>query len=143
MALRVLRPVMDAVVRHLEAGYPNEACGALIGLPGDGTRPHEALEFRPMRNTVTDRPWDRYTLDPLEQLRVQKDAEGRGLEIVGFVHSHPDHPPRPSQFDTERAWPFYSYIVASVTRGKMAEALAWRLEEGTGVFREEPLTVTE
>ncbi len=141
MALRVPRPVMDAVRRHLEAGYPNEACGALIGRAGDGTRPHEALQFRPMRNTVQDRPWDRYLLDPLEQLRVQKDAEARGLEIIGFVHSHPDHPPRPSEFDTEHAWPFYSYVVASVARGKLAEARAWRLDEGAKVFREEPLSL--
>ena len=141
MTLRVRRPVMDAIGRHLEAGYPNEACGALIGRAGDGTRPHEALEFRPMRNTVQDRPWDRYILDPLEQLRVQKDAEARGLEIIGFVHSHPDHPPRPSEFDTEHAWPFYSYIVASVAQGRMAEARAWRLDEGAKVFREESLSL--
>jgi len=132
---------MEAVGRHLEAGYPNEACGALIGRAGDGARPHEALEFRPMRNTVTDRPWDRYLLDPLEQLQVQKDAEARGLEIIGFVHSHPDHPPRPSQFDTEHAWPFYSYVVASVARGKLAEARAFRLDEAAGVLREEPMTI--
>jgi proteasome lid subunit RPN8/RPN11 len=141
MALRVPRPVMDAIGRHLEGGYPNEACGALIGRAGDATQPHQALEFRPMRNTVTDRPWDRYVLDPLEQLRVQKDAEARGLEIIGFVHSHPDHPPRPSEFDTEHAWPFYSYLVASVAQGKMAEARAWRLDEGTSRFHEEPLTI--
>ncbi len=132
---------MDAVAQHLEAGYPNEACGALIGRAGDRTQPHQALEFRPMRNTVTERPWDRYVLDPLEQLQVQKDAESRGLEIIGFVHSHPDHPPRPSQFDTEHAWPFYSYVVAAVAQGKMAEARAWRLDEGTKTFREEPLTI--
>lgn len=132
---------MEAVARHLEAGYPNEACGALIGRAGHATSPHEALEFRPMRNTVQDRPWDRYQLDPLEQLTVQKDAEARGLEIIGFVHSHPDHPPSPSEFDTQRAWPFYSYIVARVARGSLTEARAFRLDEAAGVFREEPLTV--
>jgi proteasome lid subunit RPN8/RPN11 len=94
-----------------------------------------------MRNTVTDRPWDRYALDPLEQLRVQKDAESRGLEILGFVHSHPDHPARPSQFDTDHAWPFYIYIVASVAQGKLAEARAWRLDEAQKRFVEVPLTL--
>jgi len=141
VTLRVPRPVMDAVARHLEAGYPNEACGALIGRAGGGMHPHQAVEFRPMRNTVSDRPWDRYTLDPLEQLGVQKDAEARGLEIIGFVHSHPDHPPRPSEFDTEHAWPFYSYVVASVAQGRLAEARAWRLDEGTKRFYEERLTI--
>ena len=146
MTLSVPGPVMDAVGRHLEAGYPNEACGALVGRPGDGVQPYQALEFHPLRNTVTDRPWDRYAVDPLEQLRVQREAEGRGLEIIGFVHSHPDHPPRPSQFDLEQALPshiysFYIYVVASVAQGKLAEARAWRLDEGAKVFREEPLSL--
>jgi proteasome lid subunit RPN8/RPN11 len=94
-----------------------------------------------MRNTITDRPWDRYALDPLEQLRVQKDAESRGLEIIGFAHSHPDHPPVPSQFDAGHAWSFYSYVVASVQKGRLREARSWRLDDG-GVFQEEPLTET-
>jgi proteasome lid subunit RPN8/RPN11 len=132
---------MDAIGRHLEAGYPNEACGALVGRVATGSEAPDSLEFHPMRNTVTDRPWDRYALDPLEQLRVQKDAESRGLEILGFVHSHPDHPARPSQFDTDHAWPFYIYIVASVAQGKLAEARAWRLDEAQKRFVEVPLTL--
>jgi len=133
------RSVLDAMRQHLEGGYPNEACGALLGrLAGEV---HEVTEFRGMRNTIEDRPWDRYALDPLEQLRVQKDAEARGLEIIGFAHSHPDHPPVPSRFDAEHAWSFYSYVVASVQKGKFAQARSWRLDDG-GVFREETLTET-
>jgi proteasome lid subunit RPN8/RPN11 len=130
---------MDQMRQHLERGYPNEACGALLGRVADDA--HEVTEFRGMRNTIEDRPWDRYALDPLEQLRVQKDAEARGLEIIGFAHSHPDHPPVPSRFDAEHAWTFYSYVVASVQKGQFAEARSWRLDDG-GVFREEPLTET-
>ena len=127
---------MDQVRQHLEAGYPNEACGALIG-QADGAD-HTVEEFRGMRNTITDRPWDRYALDPLEQLQVQKDAESRGLEIVGFAHSHPDHPAIPSRFDAEHGWSFYSYVVASVQQGTLLQARSWRLDDG-GVFQEEPL----
>jgi proteasome lid subunit RPN8/RPN11 len=137
LTLRIASPVMAELRSHLESGYPNEACGALIGRAGEDTR--EVLEFRPMRNTITDRPWDRYALDPLEQLRVQKDADARGLEIIGFAHSHPDHPPRPSKFDQDHAWDFYSYIVASVQKGKLVEARSWRLN---GIsFEEEELAV--
>jgi proteasome lid subunit RPN8/RPN11 len=143
LTLRVPAAVMDRVRAHLEAGYPNEACGALAGRLGTGDNDHEVVEFHAMRNTVADRPWDRYTLDPLEQLRVQKDAESRGLEIIGFVHSHPDHPPVPSVFDTEHAWPFYSYVVASVQRGRFAESRSWRLDEAARRFREEPLELQE
>lgn len=135
MTLRIATAVMAELRQHLEAGYPNEACGALIGRASDETR--EVIEFRPMRNTITDRPWDRYALDPLEQLRAQKDADARGQEIIGFAHSHPDHPPRPSKFDEEHAWDFYSYIVASVQKGKLVEARSWRLKDGS--FEEEVL----
>ena len=130
---------MARMREHLEAGYPNESCGALIGRVDGGD--HRVEEFRRMRNTITDRPWDRYALDPLEQLRVQKDAESRGLEIIGFAHSHPDHPPVPSRFDAEHAWSFYSYVVASVQKGMLREARSWRLDDG-GAFQEEPLSET-
>jgi proteasome lid subunit RPN8/RPN11 len=131
---------MDQMREHLESGYPNEACGALIGKV-DGAD-HEVAEFRGMRNIITDRPRDRYALDPLEQLRVQKDAEARGLEIVGFAHSHPDHPPIPSRFDAEHGWSFYSYLVASVQDGRLREARSWRLDDAKA-FQEEPLLVDE
>jgi proteasome lid subunit RPN8/RPN11 len=130
---------MDQVRQHLEAGYPNEACGALLGRVIDSD--HTVEEFRGMRNTITDRPWDRYALDPLEQLRVQKDAESRGLEIIGFAHSHPDHPAVPSRFDAEHGWSFYSYVVASVQQGTLLQARSWRLDDG-GAFQEEPVTET-
>src|SRR5260370_1641091 len=117
--------VMDRMREHLETGYPNEACGALIGKVD--ALDHEVIEFRGMRNIITDRPWDRYALDPLEQLRVQKDAEARGLEIVGFAHSHPDHPPIPSRFDAEHACSFYSYLGASVQTALLPKPRSCRL----------------
>ena len=129
---------MDRMREHLEGGYPNEACGALLGRDNAGN--HEVVEFRGMRNTIEDRPRDRYALDPLEQLRVQKDAEARGLEIIGFAHSHPDHPPIPSRFDSDNAWSFYSYVVASVQDGRLSEARSWRLGDGQR-FKEEPLVI--
>jgi proteasome lid subunit RPN8/RPN11 len=130
---------MDRMREHLEAGYPHEACGALIGT-SDGPD-HEVTEFKGMRNVISDRPWDRYALDPLEQLKVQKDADARGLEIIGFAHSHPDHPAVPSRFDAEHGWPFYSYLVASVRRGRFGEARSYRLSEAEPTFVEEPLEI--
>ncbi|HYM51145.1 MAG TPA: M67 family metallopeptidase [Candidatus Limnocylindrales bacterium] len=139
--LSIPHPVMAAIRAHLEAGYPNEACGALVGQVRADR--HLVLAFRPMRNTVVDRPHDRYALDPLEQLQVQRAADDQGLEIIGFVHSHPDHPARPSQFDTEHGWPFYSYVVAKVERGTMVEARAFRLNEAQARFDEEPLAISD
>ncbi len=130
---------MDEVRSHLEAGYPNEACGALVGSVQEDA--NQVVEFHPMRNMIEDRPWDRYSLDPLEQLRVQKSAEARGLEIIGFAHSHPDHPARPSQFDAEHGWPFYSYVVASIRNRGLTEVTSWRLDEPEKTFREEALQI--
>lgn len=138
--LQVPAAVMARLRAHLEAGYPNEACGALIGEVDE--RVHRVRDFRPMRNTITDRPRDRYALDPLEQLQVQKEAEASGLEIIGFAHSHPDHPPVPSRFDTDHAWTFYSYVVASVQAGQLAEARSWRLNDAK-TFEEEPLEIRQ
>jgi proteasome lid subunit RPN8/RPN11 len=139
LTLRIPLSIYEQLRGHLEAGYPNEACGALVGRAKEEAT--EALQFVPMRNTIQDRPHDRYALDPLEQLKVQKDAEQRGMEIVGFAHSHPDHPPRPSRFDTDHAWPFYSYVVAAVDNGVLREARAFRLDEAERAFKEEKLEV--
>jgi proteasome lid subunit RPN8/RPN11 len=145
LGLRLPLPVMARVKSHLEAGYPLEACGVLVGLiaPEGG----KALEFRPMRNAVLDRPHDRYQLDPREQLAVQREAHERGLEIIGIVHSHPDHPARPSQFDTDRAAEirdsFSAYVVARVEAQGMVEARAFRLDEAKARFEEIPLLIED
>jgi proteasome lid subunit RPN8/RPN11 len=138
LTLQIPAAVMERMRQHLESGYPNEACGALIGIAEASV--HRVREFRPMRNTITDRPWDRYALDPLEQLQVQKAAEAGDQEIIGFAHSHPDHPPVPSRFDADHAWTFYSYVVASVQNGRLAEARSWRLNTDQH-FEEERLEV--
>lgn len=141
--LTIPSSVMARVRAHLEAGYPNEACGVLIG--GIEGETYSAREFRPIRNTVVDRPHDRYLLDPREQLQAQREAHGRGLEIIGIVHSHPDHPARPSQFDADRAMEirdsFSAYVVASVELGHMVEARAFRLNEASHRFEEQALAV--
>ncbi len=124
---------------HAERGYPEETCGILVGRPGPTP---EVVEFYPVANAVTERAHDRYVIDPLEQLRIEKDAWRRNLEIVGFYHSHPDHPARPSQFDTDRAWPLWTYVVVSIEGGKLTRAAAWQLNEEAHRFEEVPLEVT-
>ena len=143
--LSIPRSVMSGLRSHLEAGYPLEACGVLIGRIDGQT--YTVREFRPMRNTVVDRPHDRYRFDDLEHLRVQREAEGRGLEIIGIVHSHPDHPARPSAFDTNWAMDsrdsFNAYVVARVERGGMMEARTYRLSLERARFEEEPLLIDD
>jgi proteasome lid subunit RPN8/RPN11 len=121
MALRCPETALEAVLRHGEQSYPYECCGLLLGTFQDGCRQVTAIE--PLRNANTESPRTRYDLDPREHLAAQRSARARGLEIIGFYHSHPDHPAQPSQYDLDHAaWPGYSYLIVSIARGRRAPA---------------------
>ena len=120
-----------------EAAYPYEGCGVLVGTS------EEVTEVRPGRNIrgPEDRARDRYVLDPRDILQAERDADLAGLEVVGFWHTHPDHPSRASRFDADHAWPGYLYVIVSVIAGKSVAEQGWVLEsEDPPEFREEPLT---
>ncbi len=114
--------------RLAEATYPYEGCGVLVGMVADGH--HEVTEVVEGHNLVTDRRHDRYELDPRDIIQAERLARERGEEVLGFFHTHPDHPARPSQFDTDRAWPGYDYVVIAVHAGRQVAATAWRLHDG-------------
>ncbi|MGH7643872.1 MAG: Mov34/MPN/PAD-1 family protein [Candidatus Dormibacteria bacterium] len=133
------RSLFDELTELSESAYPYEGCGVLLGTPrGDQTLVSRVLEGR---NLVQERRHDRYELDPRDIIRAEREARATGQEVVGFYHTHPDHPARPSQFDTDRAWPGYHYVVISVREGHLAGATAWRLVAGAepNRFEEVPL----
>jgi proteasome lid subunit RPN8/RPN11 len=104
----------DARIRELAAAaYPDEGCGVLLGFLS-GARV-EVVDATSGTNLSTDRSRDRYLLDPDDIVRADRDARARDLDIVGFWHSHPDHPARPSQFDTDHAWVDYVYVIVNTT----------------------------
>lgn len=109
-----------------EAAYPYEGCGVLVGASRSATEVTEVVQGH---NLVVDRRHDRYELDPGDIVAAERSAQARGEEVVGFYHTHPDHPARPSQFDTDRAWPGYHYVVIAVADGRLRHATAWRLQE--------------
>ncbi|MBI2297020.1 MAG: M67 family metallopeptidase [Betaproteobacteria bacterium] len=108
------------------AGYPNEACGLLIGRQRDGVC--EVARVMQARNLIAERARDRYELDPGDFLGADREARALGLDIVGIWHSHPDHPARPSETDRAAAWPGWCYLIASVAGDGLKEMRAWRLE---------------
>ena len=112
-----------------EAAYPNEGCGIFLGLAGAGAGEAEVVEVRRGTNLREDRARDRYILDPTDILRAEKDARELGLEVVGFWHTHPDHPARPSRYDADHAWPDYVYVIMAIQSGKQVDVTAWVLEE--------------
>ena len=112
-----------------EAAYPNEGCGIFLGIPGDDP---EVFEVRLATNLREDRARDRYVMDPRDIMLAEREAEARGLEVLGFWHTHPDHPARPSQYDADHAWPDYVYVIMSIQAGSSLRSLtAWVLESET------------
>jgi proteasome lid subunit RPN8/RPN11 len=135
--LKIPSSVLREIYDDTERAYPNECCGLMIGTMAAGTR--IVHTFRKCRNLNTERAHDRYEMDPLDMLRTQRELEGGPWDIIGIYHSHPDHPSRPSQTDTDRAWPDYSYVIISVQKGTVASAHSWVLNEAERKFYEEPL----
>jgi proteasome lid subunit RPN8/RPN11 len=121
--------------------YPNECCGALLGRDADGDeaqgRPREILDLFPMVNRREDSPQNRFSVTPLDVIEAERAATARGLDLIGWYHSHPDHPARPSEYDREHAWPWYSYIIVRVQNGIAEEMTSWRLQDDREQYVEE------
>jgi proteasome lid subunit RPN8/RPN11 len=116
----------DSLRRHGEETYPYECCGVLLGRFRDSDR----LVDRAVGcvNTRMDRPQDRYHIDPKELIAIQRQASQQGLEIVGFYHSHPDHPAQWSQTDLAEAhWLGCSYVITAVDKGSASRTHAYVL----------------
>jgi proteasome lid subunit RPN8/RPN11 len=129
---QLLREIYD----HTERSYPYECCGVLIGTLKEQKTVHA---FRICKNLNQERAHDRYDMDPLDMLKAEREFEDSPWDIIGIYHSHPDHPSRPSQTDTDRAFPAYSYVIISVEKGRVAKAQSWVLNETENKFYEEPL----
>jgi proteasome lid subunit RPN8/RPN11 len=148
--LAVNPPVLvlsDALRRRIEgegaAAYPNECCGILIGrdvnTPGGKRRVVDRLE--PGANVFeADEQYHRFSIDPRQQMKAERAAEAEGKAVLGFYHSHPDHPARPSEYDREHAWPFYSYVIVAIAKGKPADMTSWVLDEKTSQFAAQTIT---
>ena len=139
MTLRLAEEVLGEIRRHGEAAYPAECCGALAGRVESG-EVKEVVRLAPAVNRRTDDP-HRYLIAPDDLRWLEADLTREGLTIVGYYHSHPDHPAVPSAFDTEHAWPWYSYLIVRVERGRGLEAASWTLDDEQPLMRPESLEV--
>lgn len=134
--LSIARSALETIKQTGVAGYPEEGCGLLIG--EDRKEHRRILEARPAVNTRPDSRATRYTIEPRLVLETERELEGTSRSLVGYFHSHPDHPARPSQYDQEQAWPWYTYIIVAVERGMAREPKAFTLEEDRQTFTEVP-----
>lgn len=134
MGLVLEAGVGDAIRAHGAETYPNECCGALYGRDGVVSATYA------LPNTTEEGPRRRFLVRPEDYREAERRATQLGAELLGFYHSHPDHPARPSQYDLDHAWPFFSYIIVAVRGGAPEDMTSWRLREDRSVFDQEALT---
>jgi proteasome lid subunit RPN8/RPN11 len=121
---------------HGAKDYPNECCGAMLGKDEDASV-REVVALFPLINRRDDSPRNRFSITPQDFRDAERAAAERGLDLLGWYHSHPDHPARPSEFDREHAWPWYSYIIVSVDGGVPKDLTSWQLEDDRSKFQPE------
>ena len=141
--MKIPRAQADAIAAHARSGYPHEICGVLVGTAHDGVvRVARAV---PVTNRETERPAVRYQIAPADLIEVQRSVREEGLDIVGYYHSHPDHPARPSETDRRIAAEGLSdgvmHIVCGVAGGRDTVATSWVFRDETQAFEEEPFDI--
>lgn len=137
MTLRLNAVLVDEIRREGERAYPAECCGVLAGRAGEVK---EVLRLVPATNRRTD-DLHRYLISPDDLRQIEVGLRSLGLEVLGSYHSHPDHPAAPSVFDTEQAWPWYSYIIVRVDGGRAAELTSWVLDDDRSTMHPESVDI--
>jgi proteasome lid subunit RPN8/RPN11 len=142
----------EKIRAHGAETYPHECCGALLGRDsnavlesdqreGSLAAAREILGLFPLVNRREDSPRNRFSVTAQDVLEAEKTAREQGLEVVGWYHSHPDHPARPSNYDRDHAWPWYSYIIVSVQSGAPQDMTSWRLNDDRAEFSPEGIEI--
>jgi proteasome lid subunit RPN8/RPN11 len=146
--LWISKQLVEGIRGHGAESYPYECCGALLGrdhsfllgldMDVDVRKvPREVLALLPLVNRRDDSPCNRFSVSAKDVLAAEKAAGEQSLDLIGWYHSHPDHPAHPSDYDREHAWPWYSYIIVSVQAGAPAEMTSWRLADDRSGFAPE------
>jgi proteasome lid subunit RPN8/RPN11 len=132
--------VLREIHAHGEKAYPEEGAGLLLGSAcGDRKRVTAIIRLGNAREDSARH--NRYLISPEDYLRAEEQAAQQGLDVLGVFHSHPDHPNRPSEFDRDWAWPWFSYVITSVVAGEAQGSRSWRLNHEREAFVEEEIQV--
>src|ERR1700730_4021487 len=153
MASALSSDLAQKIREHGAESYSHECCGALLGRDLDAgatstpdlaklpTR--EILALYPLVNRRDDSPRNRFSVTSNDVRDAEKAAREKGIDVVGWYHSHPDHPAAPSEYDREHAWPWYSYVIVSVANGKPAEMTSWRLSDDRSAYTCEDIAIRD
>jgi len=138
MAIKVNEQQLEQIRRHGEATYPYECCGFLLGVRENET--NILAEVQQAQNERTDSRETRYLITPEQYKQADDYARSRGLGIIGYYHSHPDHPAAPSGYDLDHScWPGESYIIVAVEQGRSAALNSFTKPDYTHFEQEEIL----
>ena len=135
--LRLTDGVELAIRAHGREAYPHECCGALIGRDGIVT------STAPLPNVTDEGPRRRFRVSDKDYLTVQRAADAGGDDLIGFYHSHPDHPAVPSQYDLDHAFPSFAYVIVAVGNGEAGDLRSWTLRDDRSAFDEQAVEVSE
>jgi proteasome lid subunit RPN8/RPN11 len=130
LMLRLTPTAAEAIRQHGQETYPHECCGALVG--SDEGVAHVV----PLANTTEEGPRRRFLVRPEDYRLAERRASALGGSLLGFYHSHPDHPARPSQYDLDHAWPTFAYVIVAVAEGRAADMTVWYLKDDRSSFEE-------
>ena len=133
--LRVDAAVVALIQKHGRDAYPHECCGALIGT---GNVVSSGCQIP---NTTEEGPRSRFLVRPADYRAAEGRATELGQELLGFYHSHPDHPARPSQYDLDHAWPVFAYVIIAIEHGEPGTMTSWRLRDDRSMFDEEQIDI--
>jgi proteasome lid subunit RPN8/RPN11 len=135
--LKITEPLAGRIRAHGVETYPHECCGAILGRDGEAAR--EVLDLMPLANRRDDSPRNRFEVTSEDVRLAEKTARAQNLDVIGWYHSHPDHPARPSEYDRDHAWPWYSYIIVSVQSGQPRDMNSWRLRDDRSAYDAEAI----
>jgi proteasome lid subunit RPN8/RPN11 len=138
--IQLSEALMRVIEDHAEVTYPEECCGVLLGVSHEGN--HEVREILEIDNSQDKNRRRRFLISPEQYRDAERAAAGRQLELLGFYHSHPDHPAIPSQFDTDHALPWFTYVIVAVEGGHAVAFTAWLLQQDRKQFEVRPVSVT-
>ena len=133
--------IINQFKQQAEQDYPHECCGFILGAFNEDCS--KGIEYLPASNIKDKNRERRFLIDPQAYQQAEDEADQRGLSIISIVHSHPDHPDKPSDFDRDHAWPGFSYIIISVQNGNAVSYRSWQLNEDRKFFIEENINIIQ
>ena len=140
-AINITQKIVDSFLYHGEKDYPHECCGFILGqFKGNKSI---GIKYLPASNVKEENRERRFLIDPMAYQKAEDEADDQGMSIISIVHSHPDHPDKPSDFDRDHAWPGFSYIIISVQNGSASSYRSWQLNKNREFFIEENIKIVE